>query len=188
MFDDGRSRAVILVAHCVLNQNSISDGTADRPAMVREIVDLLADHEVGIVQMPCPELLCLGLDRGNPEGAASPVVVENTRIRAALDTGPPPARLARLADDVVHQIAEYSRHGFSILGIVGIDRSPSCGVSTTSRDNREVAGRGLFIAALQERLENLNLRFAMVGIRASHPRAAVAAVRELVNPGRTEPV
>ncbi len=31
--------------------------------------------------MPCPELCCLGLDRGNILGAESPVVVENTRIR-----------------------------------------------------------------------------------------------------------
>ena len=29
MFTDGRSKKVIFLAHCLLNQNSISDGTAD---------------------------------------------------------------------------------------------------------------------------------------------------------------
>ena len=28
MFTDGRSKKVVFVAHCLLNQNSISDGTA----------------------------------------------------------------------------------------------------------------------------------------------------------------
>lgn len=43
--------------------------------------------DIGMVQMPCPELCCLGLDRGNAEGAGSPVVVENTRILGALKQG-----------------------------------------------------------------------------------------------------
>ncbi|CAG8999029.1 MAG: hypothetical protein CENE_00993 [Candidatus Celerinatantimonas neptuna] len=29
MFEDKRSKKVVLIAHCLLNQNAISDGTAD---------------------------------------------------------------------------------------------------------------------------------------------------------------
>ena len=32
MFTDGRSKKVIFLAHCLLNQNAISDGTAVCPA------------------------------------------------------------------------------------------------------------------------------------------------------------
>ena len=32
MFTDGRSKKVVFIAHCILNQNSISDGTAVFPA------------------------------------------------------------------------------------------------------------------------------------------------------------
>ena len=32
MFTDGRSRRVVFLAHCLLNQNAISDGTAEVPA------------------------------------------------------------------------------------------------------------------------------------------------------------
>lgn len=31
MFNDGRSKKVIFIAHCLLNQNAISDGTAVYP-------------------------------------------------------------------------------------------------------------------------------------------------------------
>ena len=49
MFTDGRSRKVVFVAHCLLNQNSISDGTAVYPAAFREVVETLLDAEVGIL-------------------------------------------------------------------------------------------------------------------------------------------
>ena len=69
MFTDVRSKRVIFLAHCLLNQNSISDGTAVYPAAFEELIRMLLAQEVGIVQMPCPELCCLGLDRGDPAGA-----------------------------------------------------------------------------------------------------------------------
>lgn len=81
MFTDGRSKRVLFVAHCLLNQNAISDGTADYPACHADIVRMLLDAQVGIVQMNCPELCCLGLDRGDVHGAERAIVVENTRIR-----------------------------------------------------------------------------------------------------------
>ena len=79
MFTDGRSKKVIFLAHCLLNQNDISDGTAVYPAAFRE-------------------LCCLGLDRGDVYGAERPVVVENTRIRRAMEEDGPRQRREALAD------------------------------------------------------------------------------------------
>ena len=76
MFTDGRSKRVIFLAHCLLNQNAISDGTAEVPAAHREILRTVLDARAGVVQMPCPELCCLGLDRGDPKGGERPVVVD----------------------------------------------------------------------------------------------------------------
>ena len=179
MFSDGRSKAIVFVAHCILNQNSISDGTADYPGVFVEVLDVLRDSGVGIVQMPCPELTCLGLDRGNPAGADSPVVVENTRIRKALEQEPAAGKVAEFARQVVDQIEEYCRHGFDVRGIVGIDRSPSCGVETTSRDDAEVKGRGVFIEALIGELDSRAIDVKTAGIRASEPERAAAIVGRL---------
>ncbi len=184
MFTDARSKRVLFVAHCILNQNSISDGTATSPASVKEIVELAGASQVGIVQMPCPELMCLGLDRGNVAGSASPVVEENTRIRRAMRRGPAAARLRPLVRQVVFQIAEYRKYGFDVRGIVGINRSPSCGVDTTSDDNREVEGEGVFIEALHRELERNGLSVAMVGIKDYEPEKAVEAVRDLIGTKR----
>lgn len=39
MFQDKRSKKVIVLAHCLLNQNSLSDGTADLPGQFTEIIE-----------------------------------------------------------------------------------------------------------------------------------------------------
>ncbi|AOT70596.1 hypothetical protein [Geosporobacter ferrireducens] len=52
MFNDVRSKKIAFVCHCVLNPNSISDGTADFPGTNAEIVKRLMDTKVGVVQMP----------------------------------------------------------------------------------------------------------------------------------------
>jgi predicted secreted protein len=178
MFTDGRSKSIIFVAHCILNQNSISDGTAEYPGSINEILHLLSSSPVGMVQMPCPELMCLGLDRGNVDGANCPVVQENTRIRMSLSKHPAGETIRRIVQDLAFQISEYRDNGFDILGIVGINRSPSCGVDTTSKDNQEVVGRGVFIEALRNELKGGEI--PIIGIKASEPEKAVAAVRKLL--------
>ena len=139
---------------------------------------LLLEHGVGIVQLPCPELLCLGLDRGDPQGAERPVVVENTRIRRAMAQAEPSRRLAQLVEDTMTQLLEYRRYGFQVVGILGANRSPCCGVDTTSQDDQEVPGMGVFLEALSHRLEEVGWKIPMVGFRGTDD--AVETVQRLL--------
>jgi predicted secreted protein len=180
MFTDARSRRLVLVAHCILNQNAISDGTADFPGADERLVRRLLDAGVGILQLPCPELNCLGLDRGDPEGGQRPVLEENTRIRAALDRPAAARILASLVERVVFEVEEYHRHGFTILGLVGIDRSPSCGVTTTSRLGQETPGRGVFLEALRDALSVRGLQVEMIGVKAAQPGPALQRLEGLL--------
>lgn len=180
MFNDARSKKIVFVAHCILNQNSASDGTAEYPGSIQEIVKLFFDSNIGIVQMPCPELLCLGLDRGNTEGRKSPVVEENTRIREQMKKHLVQHKINRLVKNIIFQITEYKYHGFEILGIIGINRSPSCGVDTTSDHNEEISGRGIFIETLKKALQDQKLSIRIIGIKASEIETALSSVKELI--------
>jgi predicted secreted protein len=180
MFTDTRSKTILFVAHCLLNQNSISDGTAVYPGAVKHIIALLLESGIGIVQLPCPELMCLGLDRGDKAGAATPIIVENTRIRKALEQETAVEKLNALVGPLVFQISEYLQYGFDIKGIVGINRSPSCGVETTSRDNQEVAGQGVFMEALGRELEKKNIHLKMIGVKDSEPEKSLQIVKHLI--------
>lgn len=180
MFEDRRSKKVVFVSHCLLNQNSISDDTVDFPGTFKEVVELLLESQVGIVQMPCPELMCLGLDRRDPDGADRDVVIENTRIRRTLNEEFSEKKMDLLIDKVIYQIKEYEKYDFSILGIIGVNRSPSCGVETTSMNNKEVAGKGLFIENLKEKLNKKEIDVEMIGIKTSKVDKSLGKVRELL--------
>jgi predicted secreted protein len=180
MFDDRRSKKLVLVAHCVLNQNAISDGTADFPSQFREIVELLAERGVGIVQLPCPEVSCLGLDRRDKAGARRELLSENTRIRGLMEEGRNVEKLRARADDIANEVAEYRRYGFEVLGLIGVNRSPSCGVETTSRNEREEAGKGVFVALVEERLRALGITLGMTGVRTGNVAESLDNVRELI--------
>ena len=167
MFNDGRSKKVIFIAHCLLNQNAISDGTAVYPAAFKDIIDFFLNADISIVQMPCPEFCCLGLDRGNIHGADSPVVAENTRIRSAMKNDSTNMKLSRLADYVLQQIIEYKKYGFEIIWIIGANRSPNCGVETTSDNNAEIIGMGLFVEKIVNQLLQENMSVPMIGIKGT---------------------
>lgn len=153
--------------HCLLNQNAISDGTAVYPAAFKDIIDFFLNADISIVQMPCPEFCCLGLDRGNIHGADSPVVAENTRIRSAMKNDSTNMKLSRLADYVVQQIIEYKKYGFEIIGIIGANRSPNCGVETTSDNNAEINGMGLSVEKIVNQLLQENMSVPMIGIKGT---------------------
>ena len=63
MFNDGRSKRVVFVAHCFLNQNSISDGTAVYPAAFKDLVVFFLNADMGFFQIPFTVILCLWVVR-----------------------------------------------------------------------------------------------------------------------------
>jgi predicted secreted protein len=178
---DGRSKQVIFLSHCLLNENTRYLGGACRAACVREFVEDCTERDLGIVQMPCPEQQAWGgvlkrtmlraygmrgkmLDRLRP--LLYPVFVLYTKLV-----------YRRLAWHVARQIHDYCRSGFTVVGVVGIDGSPSCGVALTLDMRRAfnalaaidvqtitvdqmnaivrtsvVGGRGIYTTALQRAL------------------------------------
>lgn len=180
MFEDARSKRVVVLAHCLLNQNAISDGTADLPSQFDEIIELLMRSRIGLIQLPCPELLCLGLDRGDPRGGERPLLEENTRIRGLMGESMHVQALREKAIELVKQLRQYQSHGFQVLGVIGVDRSPSCGVATTSISGSEQPGKGAFFEILAAVLEDSGISIPMIGTKTSEPEASLEAVRRLL--------
>ena len=119
LFHDLRSRRVIFVAHCVLNQNARLDGCAVFPNVMRDALEALTEENVGIVQMPCPELMILGLDRCIAGHG------EDMRIRDTLESKKAEA-LRAMAERLAVEIEEYRKNGFAVLGVLRIENSPGC--------------------------------------------------------------
>ena len=157
MFDDKRSKKVVLVVHCILNQNSRIDQCGYFPGAMGEAARVLLESGVGILQMPCPELWVLGLDRRY--GAL------DTGIREALAEEEGRDACRDLARRLIYQIEEYQKHGFEIVGVVGIDGSPACGVDITYYQGKGAGpGRGMFIETLREEFRKHDLAIHIIGV------------------------
>ena len=88
---------------------------------------------IGICQMPCPEQLAWGgvLKRRLLSLYAPPWLRPCIAFLLPVMTVYTKLRYWRLAHLVAGQIADYQGAGFEVVGVVGVDASPTCGVSTT---------------------------------------------------------
>ena len=182
-FSDRRSRRVVILAHCILNQNAKLDRCAHCPGAVTGVIEALLEHGVGIVQMPCPEMLALGLDRQaapNVPAARPTIAEEDTRIARRMRDTVAREIVKRIASDTARQIADYRRHGFEVIGVLGVNGSPSCGIEATWRDNAERDGFGDLTAELARLLDEAAVRVPMRGIRSSDQPHAIATIRALL--------
>ena len=109
---------IAIVAHCLLNQNTKPHQRARYPGVVEPILEVLQETGFALVQLPCPEIAFAGLKRWSQ-------VIEQ------YDTPRYRRHCNDLAVIAVDQIEHYLRHGPFTLVTIGIEGSPSCGVTLT---------------------------------------------------------
>jgi predicted secreted protein len=152
---DNRSYHFVAVIDCIINQNTRDAGAATFPGMNREVIQLCNDYNVGILQMPCPEIAFLGFSRTRPTG---------TSIRAALDTSDGRACCRKLSIDIADRIEEIIGQGAEFLAVLGGNpESPGCAVHAENGD--EHAPSGVLIAELRDELHKRSIRVPFLGIR-----------------------
>lgn len=132
---DERGRRVVFLSHCLLNENTRYLGGACRICCVREVIEQCLDQGIGMVQIPCPEQEVWGgvLRTRMLALYGSSARVFSDVINALLPIGLLYVRWKHraIARKVAAQIDDYVSSGFSVVAIVGIDGSPTCGVRST---------------------------------------------------------
>ncbi len=139
-----RSKKLLLVSHCVLNQNAVlKDWERARGSF--QFVSEVIKSGVALIQMPCPELIYGGLSR-------LPMTYEeyNTPEYRAL--------CKKEALTVIRQVEIYVKEGYEIYGVLGIEESPTCSISNQ---------RGVFMEELFEMLAARNITCNTVEIPES---------------------
>ena len=123
----------------------------------------------GLLQLPCPEMTYLGLKRW-----------EMTKDQ--YDTPFFRRHCRKILQPYIDQIAEYLANGYGIEQIIGVDGSPSCGVTRTCagycggmideqnpQTAREIEGSGIFIEELWAMLRERNLSIPFTAIDENNP-------------------
>ena len=97
--NDNRCCRLVAVIECIFNQNARDAGAATFPATNRPILNLCNAYDVGIIQMPCPEIGFLGFNRKRQLGQS---------IRDALDTKEGRYFCRKISIDIVDRIENYN--------------------------------------------------------------------------------
>lgn len=131
-------KKVVFVPHCILNQNVRAFGKEKSGGSIKEIVKFFAEAEIGIVQLPCPEVeFDGGLDR---------------RFRAK-ETYNKSYRnhCKEISLKVIREVKSYLEKDYKVLGILGVEFSPTCGVYRIEGEKRIVPGKGILTEELEKR-------------------------------------
>lgn len=177
-------KKIIFVSHCILNTASKvvmynQEEIQAEEKLRKQFLHKAMENDVCIIQLPCPEFTLYGANRWGHVSNQFDNIFFRTHCK-------------NLLYPVIEQLKEYLSHDdrFEILGFVGIDGSPSCGVDYTcvadwygsfeSRtDLEETLAQctleqkpGIFMDVLIEMLKNENLtgRVTITSLFAPEPQ------------------
>lgn len=167
---------IVILSHCFLNDGTkLSNQDKEEQGKEKkakvELIKKWLDSDVEMIQLPCPEFLVYGSKRW---GHASSQF-DNPFFRKAS---------REMLEPIIMQIEEYlsDKERFEILGVVGINGSPSCGVSFTydGKWGGEMGGNpelqdtldsikqeqrpGVFIDVIKEMLQEKNIELPFYSI------------------------
>lgn len=156
---DSRSKRFVAVIECIINQNARDAGAAIFPAINWPILSLCNEYNVGILQIPCPEIRFLGPARKRQPGQS---------LRDALDTDAGRDCCRKISIDIVNRIEDYTDQRYRILAILGGNpKSPGCAIHC--ENSKLSPNSGVFMKELQDELRKRRIEISFKGIRDSDP-------------------
>ncbi|PHV69530.1 hypothetical protein CS063_15245 [Sporanaerobium hydrogeniformans] len=144
-------KKIILVSHCILNTASKVvmynlKEIEEEEALRKQFVKTALDRGIQLLQLPCPEFTLYGSKRWGHVSEQFDNVFFKKHCRNILLP-------------IIEQLVEYkeNKERFQILGIVGIDGSPSCGVDYTCTGEKSYGALGDRDESIMEVIHNTSL-------------------------------
>ena len=161
-------KKIVFVSHCILNTASKvvlydqEEINAEEELRIR-FLNKAVNAGIQLIQLPCPEFTLYGSRRWGhvSDQFDNPFFRDHCR---------------KILKPYIEQLKEYlGNDSFEVLGFVGIDGSPSCGVDYTCKGNwfgsfegrtnleetlndaRLVSGKGIFYDELEKMLKEENI-------------------------------
>lgn len=169
-------KRLLVLSHCILNTASKvamdERELAEEYKMKRSLLKYIAENDIEMIQLPCPEFMIYGACRWGhvKEQFMHPHYYEECR---------------KMLAPVLGQLEEYLSYPgrFQVLGIVSVEGSPSCGYHMTcsgqwggelSKDMSElreirdtckaVEGSGVFMEVLEKELRERSMDISILSM------------------------
>lgn len=164
-----RSKEVLVVCHCLLNSNAKVYPLAEVGGVYSAPLKPFIDKGIGLIQLPCPETCYLGMKRWGMTKEQYDHVAFRNFCRTLLE----PTLL---------QISAFMEADYSIIGIVGMDGSPNCGIDKTCigfqggelcgdlisvapcESLQTIPGMGIFMETMKDLLEKADFAIPFISL------------------------
>lgn len=184
-------KKIVFVSHCILNIASkvvmYNQEEMDAEETLRKkFIHLAIDNDIQLIQLPCPEYTMYGAKRWGHVSDQFDNIFFRKHCRKVLEP-------------IIDQLKEYlaNEDRFEVLGFIGVDGSPSCGVDYTcrgewygsfeSRSNlsetlataRFTPGSGVLMSVLKEMLneEGVSDRITVTALFAPEPEKCLNLIK-----------
>ena len=141
-----RSKRVIFICHCILNQNTVVCPLARAGGAYSEIIETIMKKQIGIHQLPCPEYRHLGLKR-------DPMTKEEYDSKDYRDL------CREISLDAIAVMREYIENGYELAGIIGVNESPTCSIGND---------RGIFMEELLGLIDKKAIDIKLLDVGADY--------------------
>ncbi|MEM5784488.1 MAG: 2-thiouracil desulfurase family protein [Candidatus Aenigmatarchaeota archaeon] len=163
-----RSKKVLFISHCLLNQNTRPIGAEKSPGMIKDIIQLISESDVGVIQMPCPQVeFNGGLSR-------------KLKDKSAYDTKTYRTACKNLAKQILEQIEKYLEKGYNVLGIIGVELSSSCAVYQITNGSKIVPGKGIFIEEIENEMKKKKFQVPIIGVNLNNIYSSLEKIQALL--------
>jgi predicted secreted protein len=163
-----RSKKIVFVSHCLLNQNARPLGGEKYPGVVKDILELFAESGVGVIQLPCPQLeFNEGLNR-------------KSKPKASFDTNGFRTQCKKMSSSLIEQIENYLRKNYSVIGILGVELSSVCGVHQIQNGRRDVPGKGILIEEIEKEMQKKNFQVPIIGVNLNNIFSSIERLQSLL--------
>ena len=181
-----RSKKIVVLSHCLLNSNSKVEGLSTYSSILKKLVKYIILKDYGIIQLPCPELKMYGIKRWG-------------HVKNQFDNEYFRNQCNNMLESYINQFKDYLLNGYEIKCIIGVEKSPSCGVNKTcissswggtvnskcikeKIDNIEIVNEsGVFIEELEKMLKNIDLDIPLVAIDEEDVEKSLNDIKKILN-------
>ena len=167
-----------MVSHCLLNANAKVGPLASYPGVLRQVMDQFIEDGAGILQLPCPESSYLGINRWG----MCYEQYDHPNFRR---------HCKKILAPSLDQLEAFIAAGYEILGVIGADGSPNCGVNKIPsglsggvirnvedvekqlENFRLIKGTGVFFSVFKALLEDRGISVKFMAVDENNPSAII---------------
>jgi len=149
-------KKVVFVPHCILNQNVRAVGKEKSNGTIKEIVNFFAEAEVGIVQLPCPEV---EFDGGLDRQLKTKENYNNETYRNCC---------REISLKILKEVRKYLDKEYKVVGILGVEFSPTCAVYRIENGNKILPGKGILMEELEKEMQKENFQVPIIAVNLNN--------------------